>query len=320
MAKEPLEELYVDNPIDRESVPEEPLSFEFLGYQGEPVPIGTVVSNLFGISIGLALVTFLVWVFLPPANLASGLPWMPLVACAVSLLLAAWTLFRCSTPELTDPLIGLVLGISAFVAAILSGEHPRVSSLVQGALLLYAVGEISSHWSLSRWRRDNPLFADDLNDGGIRHAGSRYQQSLQPVIASGLIVVHVPWLIAPPLLLLAAAIVWAMALHRSMTAPAKAFRNGRSLVEHSFGYPDSNELPPGLFRSPMLAKSLRYIPWILFAVASCLPLLVSLAPMVTANWFDPQIGLAGSMITMVGNVVLMAGLWVLLSEEVFDEA
>lgn len=320
MAKDPLEKLYVDNPIDRESVPEEPLSFEFIGDQGEPVPIGIVVSNLFRISVGIALVTFLGWVFLPPAGLAGGLPWMPLIACAVSLLLVAWTLFRCSTPELSDPLIGLGLAIAAFVAAILSGDHPRVSSLVQGALLLYAVGEISSHWSLARWRRDNPLFADDLDDGGIRHAGAWYQQSLQTVIVSGLIVVHVPWLLSPPLLLLATAIVWSMALHRSITAPARAIRNVRSLVELSFGYPNPSELPPGLFRSPMLAKSLRYIPWALFIVASCMPLMVSIAPMVAEKWFNRQVDLFGPMITAAGNTVLMAGLLVLLSEEVFDEA
>lgn len=320
MAEDPLQDLYFDNPIDREAVPDEPLSFEMVSDEVEPVPFATVVSSVFGISVGLALVTLFARILLTQTDSASGLLWMPLVACVISLLLAAWTLLRCSTPEVTDPRIGLVLGIGVFIAAVLCGGNPRVLSLVQGTLLLYAIGEVSSHWSLARWRHDNPLFVDDLDDGGIRHAGAWYQRTLQAVIVSGLIVVHVPWLLAPSVLLLTTAIVWGLALRRSISTPSQAIRNGIYLVEQTFGYPDSSELPPGLFRSPMLVKALRYSPMVFFVVASSLPLIVSLAPMIPQNWFDPETSLFGHMIAMVGNVVLAAGLWVLLAEEVCDEA
>lgn len=319
MAEDPLQKLYLDNPIDREVVPDEPLSFELVSDEVEPVPFATVVSKVFGISVGFAVASLISWVFLLPADLASSLPWMPLVTCAASLLLAAWTLLRCSTPEVTDPRIGLILGIGAYATAVLSSDHPRVLSLVQGALLLYTIGEISSHWLLARWRHENPLFADDLDDGGIRHAGAWYQRSLQVAVASGLIVVHIPWLLAPAVLLLTIVIVWGLALRRSISTPVRAIQTGIYLVEQTFGYPDSNELSPGLFRSPMLAKPFRYFPMTLFVAASLLPLNVSLAPMDPQNWFDPDTDLLGHMIAMVGNVVLMVGLLVHLAEEVCDE-
>lgn len=301
------ENVYLDNPIEVEKLPDEPLSFELLAETDD----GEVWSPIAGVFMVVVIAVMVAHaVFIMNAHYVNGIrALLPFATVMVSLALAGWTMSRQEISQPGNAMSGLALAIVATVLVTAHGFGSLHAWLVAGALMFYSTGELAIHWSIVKKRgldsRINPPEPEDPE--AVKELD--YAEMMVPAGFASFILVNATLIPAGLwVLVLVTLIVWAIAAEKCKLRKISPFALLTFAVKEAFLYPDHGATVPGLLRSPMLNRSARAIPAALFFACVAVLIIPAMASSVVhAVVFAP---------TAVG---LLLGIWTLMASELTHE-
>jgi len=301
------ENVYLDNPIEVEKLPDEPLTFELVSETDD----GEVWSPIAGVFMVVTIVVAIAHVvFIMNAQYLDGIrALLPFATVMVSLVLAGWTMSRQELLKAGNAITGLVLAVVATVLVTAMGFGSLHAWLVAGALMFYSTGELAIHWAIVKKRgldsRINPPTPEDPE--AVKELD--YAEMMVPAGFASFIFVNTA-LIPGGLwvLVVMTVIIWGIAFAKCKVRKVRPLRLLLAAIEQAYLYPDHEATAPGLLRTPMLNRPARAIPAALFF--ACVTLLI-IPPMVSSVF--QAVVLAP---TAIG---LLLGIWTLMASELTHE-
>lgn len=325
-SNQPPENVFLDNPLEVEKLPSEPLSFEFVaqveeGDVWEPivVTVGTVVLLVTGIFI----ISSMAQTYLDFAQ-----SYQSIVTVIVSILVVGWTVNRKEFSKHLHPLVGLTLAVLAVFLAVVLGVNSKLIRLASGVMLFYSTGELAIHWAIVRERGFNPIPKPTPNAKAAHQPHMTkeldYAEMMVPVGIVAFIFSNADLISGGNWVLLGIAfLVWLIACEKCKARNVPVLGTLKFAVERAYLYPDNRTIAIGLLRSPMVIRPLRAIPAGLF-LGCCLSanvrVLYELISAVGGDTPWDALRIAAELACQLAVApALLLGLWTLMASELSYE-
>lgn len=294
---------YLDNPLEPDKLPDEPLSFEFVA-QAEEGEVVTPVASLF-VAIAVGTVAMVIASVFINQMIPRWTNSIPLPATVVGIALAVgWTLNRQEMVNRVSPLWGFGGASLLFVLTLMAPIGSNLLHLTTAVLLLYASGEFAIHWSIVKRRVTDPIIDSTRPEKPHMEKDLDYGELMVPPgLAAVLVATHHLIPLGELVLVAMTIAVWAVASAKCAEREMSPLSMLGFAIDRAYRYPDATKIKPGLVKTPMVDRWLRPVPSALF-LACCVLSVISF----------------GSYVASVATPILLLGIWTLMATELSYES
>lgn len=296
------EKVHLDNPLEYERLPPEPLTFEFVAEteEGEVItriPFTFLIVALF--AFGLASLSHVLSAWQP--SISSSLP-LPVTILGL-LICVLWVFNRQEMASKASPVWGLLVASLLFLLTLLAPIQSNLIHLTTAILFLYATGELAIHWSILKKRGFDPVIDSDRQKKPHMEKELDYAELMVPASFGALAIATYHLIPAGEVLLVVLALaIWSITLEKSSRRKTPPHKLLWYTVRKAYLYPDAEQTAFGLVKTPMVNRTFRAVPTALFTACSAYSAIM-----------------LGTYVGSLSALILLLGIWTLIATEfVYD--